>query len=218
MPGRKGILVAVTAAMVLVLAGVAGYYWYANSWFVSTEDARVDGPVYRVAPQISGRVLEIRKEEGEVVAPGEILARLDDVSLSPTASPDLATVRSPVGGVVIKKLGQVGEVVTAGQPLFMVVDPAGFYVTANVEETKVKRVRPGQRAEVSVDALPGQRFVGRVTEVGLATQATFSLLPSMTSGTFTKVTQRVPVRIEVDGLAAAKPVYGASVAVRVRVR
>jgi membrane fusion protein (multidrug efflux system) len=80
----------------------------------------------------------------------------------------------------------------------VVNDPGDKWVVANVEETKVRRVRPEAKARIEVDAFPGQTFEGRVEFIGAAAISEFALLPTENpSGTFIKITHRIPVRISV---------------------
>ncbi|MBI2087285.1 MAG: efflux RND transporter periplasmic adaptor subunit [Deltaproteobacteria bacterium] len=116
----------------------------------------------------------------------------------------LTSIRSPVAGLVVKKYAHQGEVVQAGQPIFMVVDANRFWVEANVEETEIRHVRPGSPVIIKVDSYPEREFLGKVIEVGGATVAEFSLFsPQKLTGLFIKSTQRLPVKISVhntDGL------------------
>ena len=106
---------------------------------------------------------------------------------------------SPIDGVVDDKFVQPGEYVIPGQRLFIVHDPKGVWIDADIKETKLTRLKPGQPVEVSVDAYPDRRFVGRIERIGAAATSEFALLPSPNpSGNFTKITQRVPVRIAVQ--------------------
>ncbi len=86
----------------------------------------------------------------------------------------------------------------AGQRLLMIHDPERVRVEANVKETDIRYFRPGKTVTITVDALPGRRFEGTVTRVGQAATSEFALLPNPNpSGNFTKITQRLPVRIAV---------------------
>ncbi|MFM8931761.1 MAG: HlyD family secretion protein [Gemmataceae bacterium] len=105
---------------------------------------------------------------------------------------------SPISGVVVKRMKNTGDHVTMGLPLVTVFDPELLYVTANLEETRMRGVNPGNTAEVRVDAT-GQSVRGRVLWLNRSTGAEFSLLPrNVVSGEFTKVVQRVPVRVILD--------------------
>jgi membrane fusion protein (multidrug efflux system) len=108
------------------------------------------------------------------------------------------TVTSPIDGVVAKKISNIGEVVSAGQPIAVIVDLNNIWVEANLEETQVEHVRLGQSVDLKVDAYPNTRFTGKVINIGAATASEFALIPdNRSAGNFTKVTQRIPIRIEV---------------------
>ncbi len=109
------------------------------------------------------------------------------------------TLRAPCDGIVDRTFIHAGDYVQAGQWLMMMHDPDDVWVEANVKETAVGRVRVGQSANVMVDAYPELVLHGRVLRVGNAATNQFALLPSPNpSGNFTKITQRVPVRIAID--------------------
>ena len=108
------------------------------------------------------------------------------------------TVTSPIDGVVAKKISHIGEVITAGQPVTVIVDLNNIWVEANLEETQVKHVRLGQSVDLNVDAYSKTRFTGKVINIGAATASEFALIPeNRSAGNFTKVTQRIPIRIKV---------------------
>ncbi|MES0445955.1 MAG: HlyD family secretion protein [Desulfobacterales bacterium] len=108
------------------------------------------------------------------------------------------TVTSPIEGVVAKKIANIGEVVKPGQPVCVIIDLNNIWVEANLEETKFEHVRPGQLVDLKVDAYPKTEFAGKVVSIGAAAASEFSLIPeSRSAGNFTKVTQRIPIRIEV---------------------
>ncbi len=134
------------------------------------------------------------------------------------------TIIAPMDGVVAKRWVLGGDVVQAGQPVFTIYDLHNIWVTANLEETKLGHVHINDQVEIDVDAYPGVKFVGKVFEIGNYTASEFSLIPpNNASGNFTKVTQRVPVKISIgepsttDGI---KPVLrpGMSVEVSVRIK
>lgn len=216
---KKKVFFAVLALMVLALGGISAYYWYKGYYFVITEDAYVDGTLIRVGPQVTGQLKEVYVDEGREVRAGEPLARLDDQTLAAGVSVDLTYIKSPITGTVLKRLANPGEIVAPGQAVVMVADLRQVYITANVEETDLGKVQPGQFVDFTVDSFPGVRFTGRVQQVGEATAATFSLLPTRTtSGTFTKVVQRVPVKIAIDDYQGRRLLPGLSAVVRIHVR
>jgi membrane fusion protein (multidrug efflux system) len=104
-------------------------------------------------------------------------------------------VLAPMDGTASKITAREGQIVTAGQTLIELV-PLESYVVANFKETQIGRMRPGQPAEIALDAFPGRKFEGRVESLAGGTGASFSLLPpDNATGNFVKVVQRVPVRI-----------------------
>jgi len=135
-------------------------------------------------------------------------ARVNSVSAArDRAALDLSYTRilAPTSGVVSRKTVEVGQYVQAGQALMSVVPLDDIWVVANLKETEIRDVTPGDKALVSVDAYPGRTFTGHVESLSPATGARFSLLPpDNATGNFTKVVQRIPVRIRVDGPADPK--------------
>jgi membrane fusion protein (multidrug efflux system) len=108
-------------------------------------------------------------------------------------------VKAPVRGVVSRRTVEVGQVVEAGQPLLALVSLDDVWITANFKESQLENIRPGQPAEISVDAYGGRTFHGHVDSIAAATGARFSLLPpENATGNFVKVVQRVPVKIVLD--------------------
>lgn len=113
------------------------------------------------------------------------------------------TIRMPFDGVVDRIFVDAGEYVTPGQRLMLIHDPARVRVEANVKETDIRYFRPGAPVRLRVDAYPGRRFDGVVERVGGAATSEFALLPSPNpSGNFTKITQRLPMRIALQPGAA----------------
>jgi membrane fusion protein (multidrug efflux system) len=110
-----------------------------------------------------------------------------------------AYITAPVAGIVAKRNAEIGALVQVGQTLMSIVPDENVWVTANLKETQLTHVRVGDRAEFTVDAYPGRSFEGRVESLSPATGARFALLPpDNATGNFTKVVQRIPVRIAVD--------------------
>jgi len=113
-----------------------------------------------------------------------------------------ATLLAPSSGVVAKRNAEPGALVQIGQNLLSLVPDENVWVTANLKETQLAKVRVGDEAEFTVDAYPGRTFQGKVESLSPATGARFALLPpDNATGNFTKVVQRVPVRIAVDATA-----------------
>jgi membrane fusion protein (multidrug efflux system) len=108
-------------------------------------------------------------------------------------------VRSPVDGVVDKTFINAGDYVAAGQPILMMHDPKRVWILAKIKETEIHSLRVGQPVAIDVDARPNTHYSGHIRVIGHAATNQFALLPNPNpSGNFTKVTQRIPVRIHID--------------------
>jgi membrane fusion protein (multidrug efflux system) len=134
---------------------------------------------------------------------------------------DHAVIRAPIDGVVGDRQVEPGDYVQPGTRLLTVEPLNALYVTANFKETQVARMHPGQAVRIKVDALPGVALTGRVDSLAPGTGSQFSLLPfEPGTGNFTKIVQRVPVRIRFDpgqpGLDKLRP--GLSTVATVRFR
>ena len=137
------------------------------------------------------------------------------------AARDLAftEIKAPFDGIIANRAVEPGQYVQTGQRLMALVPVASAYVEANLKETQLAEVRPGQKAEVSVDAWDGATIEGIVDSISPASGAEFSLLPpENATGNFTKITQRVPVRIKIDAHDAARLRAGLSVVVDIDTR
>jgi membrane fusion protein (multidrug efflux system) len=130
-------------------------------------------------------------------------------------------IRSPIDGVVGNRSARVGAYATVGAQLLAIVPAHGLWVDANFKESQLAGMRKGQPAEIIADAVPGVAFHGRVASLAPATGAQFSVIPpENATGNFTKIVQRVPVRIVLEDHAAelGKLRPGLSVIVRVGTR
>ncbi|MER8481417.1 HlyD family secretion protein [Mesorhizobium sp. M1322] len=122
------------------------------------------------------------------------------------AAYDLAqtTVRAPADGIVSQAASfKVGQYVGAGTPLFSLVETGDTWIDANFKETQLTNMKPGQKAEIVVDTYPGKTFEATVKAIGAGTGAEFSLLPAQNAtGNWVKVTQRIPVRLQLADAGA----------------
>ncbi|WP_413624770.1 HlyD family secretion protein [Luteibacter sp. Lutesp34] len=109
-------------------------------------------------------------------------------------------VRAPVDGVIGNRRARVGGYAAAATQMLVVVPAHGLWIDANFKEDQLARMRVGQTVDVRADVLPGRVFKGHVASLAPATGAQFSVLPpENATGNFTKIVQRVPVRVTLDG-------------------
>ncbi|QOS99047.1 HlyD family secretion protein [Brevibacterium sp. JNUCC-42] len=215
---KKFILYTILLIMVVAGGGIGYYYWYQGTHYVSTEDARIAGDTYRVMPQISGKITSLDLSDGQNVIADQIVGQQDTTNIAGNML-DNATLRAPITGTVLKVTAKSGEVVASGQSVATIVDMNKLYVSANIEETDLGRIHVGQIVEFTLDSFKGQTFTGQVSELGTATASTFSLLPaSSTSGNFTKVTQRIPIKISIGEKQNSRILPGMSAVIKIHLK
>lgn len=152
------------------------------------------------------------------------LAKVDAArAVRDLAANQLADTRivAPVGGVIAARNVERGQLVQAGQSLMSVVPLDEIWIVANFKETDLRDLKPGAPAEIEIDAYPGKRLSGQVESLSPATGARFALLPpDNATGNFTKVVQRVPVRIHLsqsdDAQRPLRPGMSAAVSISTR--
>jgi membrane fusion protein (multidrug efflux system) len=128
-----------------------------------------------------------------------------------------ATIRSPIDGIVVQKTVEEGNIVEPGQTLVTICDIDHAWIAANIEETAVGDVKPGQPVKIVVDE--GGTLTGRVLEVRASVASEFALIPSDSgAGNFTKVVQRIPIKIAITSTPEHPLRAGQSVEIKIRVR
>lgn len=129
---------------------------------------------------------------------------------------------APRDGSIAKRWVVAGDIASIGKPLFNLTDVTNIWITAHLEETKVARLQPGDPVNIHIDAYPDRYFTGSVFVVRAAAASQFSLIPpDNATGNFTKVVQRVPVKILLDIPKSKAPLYlypGMSAEIHVKIR
>jgi multidrug resistance efflux pump len=226
---RRRIILIVIAVAVLAIGGIVGYYAYQGARYVATDDARIAADVVSVSPEIVGKLLEWRVKEGDRVSKDDVLGRQDlgaaltSGALSPSTmgsvagvAAEKAVLKAPIAGQIILSSAVVGELAAPGMSLAMIADTDNLYVSANIKEGDIARVRIGEPVDVSVDAFRGRVFHGRVQTIGRATASTFSLLPAQNSGgNYTKVIQVIPIKVSILDQGDLRLMVGMNATVRI---
>ena len=229
---RKTVIVIVLAVAIVAALGIVGYYWYQGSRYVATDDARVASNVVAVSPEIVGKLLEWRVKEGDMVQKDDILGRQDlgsaltSGALNPQAMGSVASVfaekavfKAPISGQVILSTAVVGQMAAPGMSLAVIADTDGLYISANIKEGSIARVKVGQAVDISIDAFHGRRFHGRVETIGRATASSFSLLPSQNGGVnYSKVVQIIPTKVSIMDQGDSRIMIGMNANVKIHVR
>ncbi|NLI91201.1 MAG: HlyD family secretion protein [Peptococcaceae bacterium] len=207
------------------------YYWYQGARYIKTQDARIAADTVIVSPQISGKITSWNITEGEMVLAGQHLGWQDTGSISSSSAVSVkslnqtgstaiskAEITAPISGKIIKSSVQEGQAASPGQTLAIIANIENLYVSANIEETKISKVRIGETVDFTIDAFPKNTFKGKVEEIGQATISTFSIVSMQSSsGSFTKVTQLIPVKIRFSNTDKLALVPGMSAEIKIHV-
>ena len=145
-----------------------------------------------------GEVGQRRENAQAAIMRAEAAVEMARLNLSYTV------VTAPADGCVGRRTIEEGQLVAPGQTITTLIPDTRKWVVANFKETQMARIRKGQTVEVSIDALPGMTFKGRIAAISAATGSKYSMVPTDNSaGNFVKIQQRVPVRIDLmDGMSA----------------
>lgn len=167
----------------------------------AAEKARADTDSAKAALVAAQRQLAVigtqRRQTQAILAHANAEADLARLNLGYTE------IRSPIDGVVGNRGARVGDYASVSAQLMSVVPSSGLYVVANFKESQIAHMQPGQKVRIRADVLKGVTFEGHVDSLAPATGAQFSLLPAENAtGNFTKIVQRVPIRIRLDGAGA----------------
>jgi membrane fusion protein (multidrug efflux system) len=132
------------------------------------------------------------------------------------------TIYSSMDGVIAKRWVLEGNVVQPGEPIFSIYDMKNIWVTANLQETDINAVKKASNVDISIDSYPDRQFTGKVLLIGSNTTSQFSLIPSNNAaGNFTKVTQRIPVKISIEPVNKKEKVNllpGMSAVVKIKIK
>ena len=207
-------------ALLAIASGIA-YWVYNNYTYYSTDDAQVSGQTVSVSAPATGTLSSLTVQPGATVSVGEQIGIITlpasqsgqtgqsgKTTTGATPAPTTVDVVSPMNGTVLQVPAVQNQLVATGSPIASVTDLGALTVTAYVNENAISNVSAGQAVDVHIDAYSDTSFTGHVKMIVSSTAATFSLLPNEdpSSGNFTKVGQRIPVIISLDG-TSGKAIY-----------
>ncbi|MFA6942159.1 MAG: efflux RND transporter periplasmic adaptor subunit, partial [Clostridiaceae bacterium] len=206
---KKVILLSILVVAVLLACSAGYYYFDVSSRYLSTDNAKVTAKMYTITPNISGELIEWSVKEGERVEKNEVLGRQEV----------LPYIISPIDGTLVKNNGVEGQMVTPVTQLAVIADTDNLYIGVNIEETDIAKIQVGQNVDVKIDAYAGKIFNGVVNEIDRTTQTYFSSPTSFsTSGTYTKVTQLIPVKIIIENENNLPLTFGMNATVKIHLK
>ncbi|GAA5127428.1 efflux RND transporter periplasmic adaptor subunit [Pseudonocardia adelaidensis] len=211
--GTRISLIVILVIAVLAGGGVTAWYFIDAQNYVTTDNAQIDGDKISVNAPTSGTVIDWRATQGAQLQEDKVVGRIRIQGAF--VQPEMP-VRAPGNGTVAVNNAVEGTYVTAGTELAVAYDFSKIFVTARVDETDIDDVRAGQIVDIDVDAFPGHVFRGTVREVQGGAAGVFSVFPeSNTSGNFQKVTQVIPVKINIENPEGLGIVPGMNVTVKI---
>jgi membrane fusion protein (multidrug efflux system) len=176
-----------------------GYGSVQNAQQAQSRNAGAEAAIARDTANLASAVKQVDLLKAEIVQANAALARAEAAQSQAELNLDYTSIVAPIDGVVGNRSLRTGQFVQAGTQLMSVVPVSGAYVVANFKETQLTDVRAGQAVDIAVDMFPGQVVHGRVDSIAPASGQEFALLPpDNATGNFTKVVQRIPVKIALN--------------------
>jgi multidrug resistance efflux pump len=233
---KKKTRIILIVVIVLIALGGGFAIWdtnYQDTHFYKTENAQVMSDMIDVYPLVTGKLTDWNVKVGDMVTAGQVLGHQDTSTLmTSSASGSSATLGSaadsvasksvitaPIDGMVIQASVVNGEMIAPGTAAAVVAKTSDMYITANVEETNIFKIKTGQEVDITIDAYPGQTFHGYVVQIGKATNSLFNMFSNITtSGTFSKTTQLLPVKISIDNASDLTLYPGFNATVKVHIQ
>ena len=228
----KKILSVVILAVLAAAAVWGGWVWYDERTYFTTQDAQITADTVAVVPEVTAKIKTWDIREGDIVQAGQVLGRqelgmlvnssaLDSDALENKADSlvSKAAIKTPINGRVVVSTVVPGQVASPATVVATIADTDHMYIKANIQETNIFKIKPGQYVDVRIDAYPGKKFSGQVERVGQATHQAFNTFPSLnTSGEFSKVTQLIPVRITLLDIGDKPLIMGMNTTVKIHLR
>jgi multidrug resistance efflux pump len=217
---RRVILVAILIPVIIIAAAAGAAYWvYNNYYYYTTDDAQVNGQLVNISSMAPGQLATFSAKTGDKVTVGQTIATIT-VANATGGGTHTIPVTSPISGTIVQTSAVPGQGVVAGLSLAQVTNLNNVDIIAYVDENSIDNVKLNQTVDVTVDAYKGTTYAGRVQQIVQTTAGEFSLLPTEdnASGNFTKVSQRIPVLISLDGTSGTTLMPGMSAEVTIHIR
>jgi multidrug resistance efflux pump len=199
------------------IGGGIGYWIYSNYMYYGTDDAQVSGSIVNISAPAAGTLTTLSVKPGDTVTSGETIGTVTLAATSPTTSGASVNLTSPINGTILQVPAVQNQLVAPGLTIAQMTNLSSLTITAYVDENAINNVSVGQSVDISIDAYKDTSFTGHVQLIVQAAAGQFSLLPNQdpTSGNFTKVGQRIPVIITLDGTGGKDLVPGMSAEVTI---
>lgn len=206
----KNIILIVIALVIIIAAGISYYFYWESNTYLSTDNAKVAAKFYSVPATGSGKIMELTVSEGDTVQKNQVIARIENAPY----------VKSPIDGTVVQMDTVEDELVGPTTVMAVVADTDNVYVESNIEETDIRRLKENQEVEVQLDAFGKKKFKAHIGQIDKSTANAISgnAMSMTTSGTYTKVTQLIPVKIYMDEEVDLHELIGTNATVKIKVK
>lgn len=219
---RRLILVPVLifVALIAIIGGV-GYWVYNSYMFYQTDDAQVNGAIVNISAPMTGTLSTLTVKQGDIVTAGQAIGTITGVPVTSATgtqgNPTPLDLTSPISGTILQVAAVQGQGVAPGLTILQVTNLNSLNIVAYVDENALNNIKIGQAVDITIDAYKGTSFTGHVQQIVQAAASEFSLIPTQdnASGNFTKVGQRIPVLITLDGNGGNDIVPGMSAEVSI---
>lgn len=199
------------------IGGAVAYLIYSNYTYYSTDDAQVTGQIVNISAPASGVLSSLSVKQGDTVTQGQTIGQVTLASTQANSAGATVDLTSPMNGTILQVPAVLNQAVAPGLEIASMTNLGNLTITAYVDENAISNVSVSQAVDIHIDAYGDTSFTGHVQLIEQAAAGQFSLLPNQdpTSGNFTKVGQRIPVIITLDGNGGKDIVPGMSAEVTI---
>lgn len=206
---RRMLMINIIVIIVIVGGGLAGYYYYNQSAnYLTTDDASIQGQMITIAAPSAGKLVSWSGKVGDSYNQGDSVGM---IAMQANGKAVQKEITMPAQATIVKQNAVENSFVAPGTPLAFAFNLDQLWVTANIDQSDIDEVQTGQSASIYVDGYPNITLSGVVKQIGLATESTFSLLPSASGGN----AQQIPVKISIDGNKGIQLRPGMTVTVKI---
>lgn len=206
---RRMLLINIMVIIVIIGGGMIGYYYYNQSVnYLKTSDATIQGKMITIAAPASGKLIDWSGQVGDSYSQGDSIGT---IAMQAKGKAIQKSIQMPAKSTIVKESAVKNSLVAPGTPLAYAFNMNQLWVTANINQSAIDDVKVGKSAKIYVDGYSNTTLTGKVKRIGLATESTFSLLPSTSNGN----KQQIPVKISIDGNKGLQLRPGMTVRVRI---
>lgn len=207
---NKKVLLIVLAVIIIAAGGIWFYIYRQNETYYATDNAKVMSELKTVTATAGGELIKWDALPNTFVKENQVLGRTNTG----------VDIKSPITGVVAKSNVVLNQTIAPASPLAVIANTEDIYISANIEETVAAKISLGQEVQLKLDAYPGKKLIGHVREIDTVTVAALSgnATSFSTSGTYTKVTQLIPIKITIDDEVALEKLIGTNAFVKINLK